>query len=138
MQKLSNSTLDSLTSYISEEIIPHYPEGFTLDPMTKNIPTFDKDEYCVSLEGYEGRFIPPIRPIDVQSWQKQNCKVVLSDHYVGGWLDHETNEYVLDISVSIKGLEEALTFASENNQKAIYWPHGGLSIHVKSKQKQSA
>lgn len=125
--------MESLAAFITNQVIPFQPDGFTLDPTTKNIPRFRPDEYCVSLQMHEARFIPPLQVIDVKFWLMQNSHALTANRYIGGWFDETNNEFVLDISISVIGMKNAISIAEINNQEAIYWFYGQKTIYLEKR-----
>ena len=137
MENFLDNKINSFVSYISEEIIPNYPKGFTIDPKTKSFPLFHPDEFIVSLEGHERRFQTPIKNNEVETWIEDKYRF-LEGRYLGGWLDEVSNEFVLDISVAVTGLRNALLNAKLNNQDAIYWFYNNEVIYVNDEEQKVA
>ena len=113
------------------EVVELGDEGFTLDPTTFEFPFFGGNEYVVSIRGHEGRFHWPMNFTDIYRWLCVNVQGLHEDgRYVGGWLDAGYSVYVLDISTIVIGLENALVFAVENGQDAIYNPAESRPLYI--------
>ena len=78
--------------------------------------------YMVSIDGYETRY----DCFTITSKEVRNYVVtyidILSDGetFLGGWLDALADEVCLDVSMHIPDLQDAIKFAKEGNQLAIY------------------
>ena len=88
------------------------PEGFTVDIRTMEEPT---EGIAVAYEATQG------------SLSRESLTTVVThalehDGYVGGWLDEESGLYYFDSTKLFPEdkIEEALEFARENGQAAIY------------------
>ena len=88
------------------------PEGFTVDISTMEEPT---EGIAVAYEATQG------------SHSRESLTTVVThalahDGYVGGWLDEESGLYYFDSTKLFPEdkIEEALEFARENGQAAIY------------------
>jgi hypothetical protein len=78
--------------------------------------------YMVGIDGYETRYDQSsITNSDVRNYVITYIEI-LSDGetFLGGWLDKQANEICLDVSIHIADREEAVEFARNNNQIAIY------------------
>lgn len=93
-------------------------EGFSVPMQGAPEPTTG---YMVSLSGYETIFE------DTPNWRGLALdilkKLTLADTkdyplYIGGWYDN--GHYYLDVSRNMSDYEEAMRFADENNQLAVY------------------
>ena len=90
-----------------------------------NITTGDttpKTGYMVSIDGYEEKHeCSNILNHVVRDYVVRYSEI-LSDGetYLGGWLDKQTSTVYLDVSMHISDLQEAIEFARNNNQIAIY------------------
>ena len=84
------------------------------------------DGYMVSLAGSESK----ISIKDNSISNIVNRIVEFFDDYgtVNTWLDNET--IYLDVSVNIENIQEALTFAKQNKQLAIYDCKNGQAISI--------
>lgn len=78
--------------------------------------------YMVSILGYEEKFdVNEITDADIQSYTLKHIDDLLSEFkYIGGWLDKDNNNVVLDISINIDDLEYAYYLGMINKQKCIY------------------
>lgn len=130
---MTTQEMESLAAFITNKVMPFNPDGFTVNPISKVIPRFKKDEYCVSLQGHEERFATPVQAMDIKYWLMQNGHALTSNRYIGGWLDEVNNEFVLDISISVIGMNNAITIAEKNNQDAVYWFHGKETIYLEKR-----
>jgi hypothetical protein len=90
-----------------------------------NITTGDttpKTGYMVGIDGYEERHeCSNILNHVVRDYVVRYSEI-LSDGetFLGGWLDRPAFEVCLDISMHIPDLQDAIHFAKNNNQVAIY------------------
>lgn len=78
--------------------------------------------YMVSIDGYETRYdCFTITDNEVRNYIV-TYNEILSDGetFLGGWLDALADEVCLDVSIHIADLEEAVEYARNNNQIAIY------------------
>jgi hypothetical protein len=81
-----------------------------------------KTGYMVGIDGYEERH----ECSSVLNYAIRNYVLTYSeilshgDTFLGGWLDKQANEICLDVSIHIADREEAVEFARNNNQIAIY------------------
>lgn len=99
-----------------------HPEGFTVDVRTMTMPT---KGIAVSYAATQN------------SHSRESLTFVVEhalnhDGYVGGWLDSESGLYYFDNTKIFPEdqLEEALKFARENGQKAVYIISTGEEILV--------
>lgn len=99
-----------------------HPEGFTVDVRTMTMPT---KGIAVSYAATQN------------SHSRESLTFVVEhalnhDGYVGGWLDSESGLYYFDSTKIFPEdqLEEALAFARENGQKAVYIISTGEEILV--------
>jgi len=95
---------------------------------------FGDNAYAVSLEGFElvhtkGFFRTGYGTAELNRWITR----VLGNNYgyIGGWYNEEDNKFYLDNTVIFQGsLSEALDFAREQNQKAIFHFKTGKTISL--------
>lgn len=99
-----------------------HPDGFTVDVRTMTMPT---KGIAVSYAATQN------------SHSRESLTFVVEhalnhDGYVGGWLDSESGLYYFDSTKIFPEdqLEEALEFARENGQKAVYIISTGEEILV--------
>lgn len=83
--------------------------------------------YMVSLDGFE-RHSPELTYHNVLGYVNENIDAFKSNSFVGLWLDEGI--WYMDISFCFEGLEEALKFAEDNNQIAIYDNANKKSIYL--------
>ena len=97
--------------------------GFSHNPF-RDVP---KTGYMVSLKDHEVR----ITRETPETERKELFNVILTayegklshspeKYFLGGWLDTETDDIYLDISIHIEDLQEAMNFGREHEQLAIY------------------
>lgn len=99
-----------------------HPDGFTVDVRTMAEPT---EGIAVSYAATQG------------SHSKESLTFVVThalehDGYVGGWLDSESGLYYFDSTKLFPEdqLDEALEFARQNGQQAVYVISTGEEIRV--------
>lgn len=115
---------------ILRQIIPRYPDGFSLDPWSWTLLEREPNVYLCSLAGFEARFrqIPP--PAILATWMTWVLNE--TDHivrrFLGYWRDGAFHYF--DISVGIHGLETALQRAIKEGQQAIYDALNGTVIEL--------
>ena len=99
-----------------------HPEGFTVDVRTMMMPT---KGIAVSYAATQGSHSRESLTFVVEHALKH-------DGYVGGWLDGESGLYYFDSTKIFPEdqLEEALEFARENGQIAVYIISTGEEIRV--------
>jgi hypothetical protein len=131
----------------SFKVVQDNPEGFSYKPETR---TWPEDGYMCSIYDRDKEF-----PVDanasvteqargVEGYLRENWKTITGDKdlYLGGWLRTQrddgtpVNEYVLDVSRNIPGLEDAMRLAIKNRQSGIYWINKGKTIYVDAWQKE--
>ena len=101
------------------------PTVFKKGGASYNITTGEsnpKTGYMVAIDGYEERHdFSNILNHVVRDYIVRYSEI-LSDGetYLGGWLDRPAFEVCLDVSMHIPDLQEAIEFARNNNQIAIY------------------
>jgi len=122
--------LDRLAYHVASASTSLELSGFTLDPTTLREPAVE-DIYYVSLKGFEDTFNHRPKFNEVLQWLNRHLATLYRPgHYIGGW--HDNNTFYLDISIAIKGREEALQIAAENEQKAIFNPHTDETIYLQT------
>lgn len=106
------------------------PDGFTVDVRTMEMPVagiavaYAATQGCHSREGLEG----VVR------------HALDNDGYVGGWYDSESGLYYFDSTRLFPEdrLEEAMQFARDNGQLAVYDLSTGEEIRVDSEKRAAA
>jgi len=120
-----------LARCLANHVIPSRPNGFTFDPRMLRFPTFGCNEYVVSLEGYERKYLtrPTVRQL--YSWLKAHWTVLQQpDHYIGEWPNPENGLFYLDVSVAVQGRRAAEAFGTLNSQLTIYHPSTDVAIPI--------
>lgn len=124
-----DANINRLADYITKIIIPANPNGFTIDPVTLQMPSFPRSVYIVSRKDCERRFYRTPRLKEVSDWLWQNSELLSRPgHYIGGWQDG--GHFFLDVSIAIKGSAEALNTAYANQQIAFFYPFTGRSYYL--------
>ena len=100
-------------------------EGFTIGFDGGQPPT---EGWAVSLAGYETIFDnrPSDRRLTLSILHKM--RETPPGCYLGGWYDN--GKYYLDVSTVIADYDEAMSFASDNNQKAIFNVGTGETVYL--------
>ena len=108
------------------------PFGFTIN-LKGESPGIGVGEsgYVVSLLGYAEVFADRRpTPFELRRFILRNMGELTSPYsrYIGGWYDDGTDEYVLDVSVVVGSLREAIKLGIHHKQKAIFDLEDGSSI----------
>jgi hypothetical protein len=74
--------------------------------------------YMVSVKGHEVRLPGDSEFREVVRAVRQHIRKISAGQYLGAWFSD--GQLVLDISVNIQGLEDALVFGRNNEQEMIY------------------
>ncbi|MBQ6046348.1 MAG: hypothetical protein IJL38_01830 [Bacteroidales bacterium] len=100
------------------------PEGFTVDISTMEEPA---EGIAVAYEATQGS-------LSQEALTTVVTHALEHDGYVGGWLDEESGLYYFDSTKLFPEdkIEEALEFARENGQTAIYIISTGEEIRVEA------
>lgn len=97
-------------------------EGFTYDPGLEDhlIPGLDTGFVVGSM--YDGVILPPHAARNYTALAAAIYTFVNtnSTRPVGGWYDHDTHQYYLDVVYVVSDLASAMAIAREHNQKAIF------------------
>ena len=106
------------------------PDGFSYDPVTGRHPT---DGYMVSLRGLSQRFRfdgdRTALARSVSAYIDAHADIFEDpDIFVGGWLDTEHGEFVLDPAQRVADRAEAVRLGIERNQQSIWDVVGGVEI----------
>ena len=113
--------LPRLAGFLAKTLIPTFRDGFTFDPWRWAFPTFESDDFVVSLCGFGRRFHHVPSAKEALEWLKASeCGLSEPERWIGGWRDG--HDYVLDISVRVRGRVNAIRFAKRQQQVAIYHP----------------
>lgn len=104
------------------EFSQSHPDGFTVDVRTMAEPT---EGIAVSYAATQGSHSRESLPFVV-------THALEHDGYVGGWLDTESGLYFFDSTKLFPEdrLEEALEFARQNGQQAVYVISTGEEIRL--------
>ena len=110
-----------LSEYIVESVLPGNGDGFTADPRLGIRPTYEEDDYIVSLFGHEKQFAGLPCVTEVHGWLASRLSIVMRDgHYVGGWRDPDSGRFYVDVSIAVRGLARALAVGRINRQTSIW------------------
>jgi len=112
------------------EFSQSHPDGFTLNIRTMTEPTVG---IVVSYAATQGSH-------SLESLPKVVEHALEHDGYVGGWLDSESGLYYFDSSRLFpeNQLDEALQFARDNEQLAIFVLSSGTEIRVEEEYEPAA
>lgn len=92
--------------------------------------------YMVSIRGYEESFnVDKFSDKDIQLYTLKHADM-LSDtsKYIGGWLDRDNYNVVLDVSINIEDVKQACYIGIINRQTCIYDCRNKRYIHLPSPQ----
>jgi hypothetical protein len=122
-------SVDAIAERIWEFSQAH-PDGFTVNVRTMEEPTKGIGVSYASTQGSHSR----------GSLAFVVTHALEHDGYVGGWLDTESGLYYFDSTklFSEDQVEEALQFARENGQSAIYVISTGKEIRVDGEIRRAA
>lgn len=102
--------------------------GFSLCLNGDSVPA-GADTFIVSIHGHEVSFRgPPTEEQITRYVAARYATLSRPGHFVGGWLDD--SQYVLDVSRTVEGEEQALEFARQQHQRAVYHPATDRCIAV--------
>lgn len=111
------------------EVIPAYPDGFTVGPSTLTAPIVGLDGFVVSLSGFEDRYLGRPQQAQVETWLTLVWQeLARPNRYIGGWPDPEMIEFVLDVSRVVRGRRAAICAGLRHEQHSIFHPASGETI----------
>ena len=105
--------------------------GFTYQPYTLDAPT---EGYALSIvRDKEKIFRSGVTEADVDRYARDNSDLFTANPHAhfGGWLDQETGNIYLDISIIEPTLDKAIAMAQAHGQEGIYDLKEGRTIIVK-------
>ncbi len=126
-----NRLVMEVAEVLTKELMPSYEKGHTFDPRLLEIPAFPRSAYTVALEGHGLPFskIPSVEK--VARWLSyQTLLLCRSGNYIGYWYDDENDEYCLDVSIIVRGRQNALKLARQYKQRYIFHPFTNTPIPV--------
>jgi hypothetical protein len=92
------------------------------------------DGYMVSIKGHEQvtRFNKQNLQHEIARYIRSKADILISglseDKFIGAWI--EDDNLVLDVSIKVDSLEDALRIAKENEQKAIFDCKKSFTIYL--------
>lgn len=127
--------VSALARIITQEVIMQHPDGFTFNPR-KNVClplglNTNPDIYVASIAGHELRLPGSPTEEEVAGWLHHRLDLLsCKGKFIGGWPFNA--EHYLDVSVLVRGEQNAFAFARANHQRAIFHPATGQSIPVET------
>jgi hypothetical protein len=113
--------IDVLTDTLFHETIPQCDGGFTFDPRTLRLANLKAGQYVASIFGCERRFLDRPDFQELRSWVSfVESRLRAPGAYIGGWRNEDNSCLYLDVSRVFDNREEAVRFAQENCQLAIF------------------
>lgn len=108
-------------TYIVDRLIPRHPDGFTWNSRRWQLVPFEPDDFVVSLDGYEQRFVRQPTVLEVATWLiAVSAELQHSNRFVGFWFEKKQRRYVFDVAMKVRGLAAALDAGGRHRQQEIY------------------
>lgn len=108
--------------------------GFTIDPDTLDLKSGGymtaislNTEYRVNINQADRRVGQDVRDYLIRTRQLLRER---PDANLGGWVDTDTNELVLDISYNVQSLRDAIYLARRGKQKAVFDANNFVNINT--------